>query len=111
MNIVGEGLPTNIGNQIRTRQKIYGSINRTTEEILYLNILDKILNTGDYRNTRNAKTYSIFGEKLEFDLENGFPLLTTKQIFYRGIIEELLFFLKGQTNTIVFEPIEEPQTG
>jgi len=37
MNIVGEGLPTNIGNQIRTRQKIYGSINRTTEEILYLN--------------------------------------------------------------------------
>ena len=37
MNIVGEGLPTSIGNQIRTRQKIYGSINRTTEEILYLN--------------------------------------------------------------------------
>jgi hypothetical protein len=37
MNIVGEGLPTSIANQIETRQKIYGSINRTTEEILYLN--------------------------------------------------------------------------
>jgi hypothetical protein len=37
MNIVGEGLPKEIGNQIRTRQRIYGSINRTTEETLYLN--------------------------------------------------------------------------
>ena len=37
MNIVGEGLPESIGEQIRKRQEIYGSINRTTEELLYLN--------------------------------------------------------------------------
>lgn len=69
------------------------------EEDAYLDLLQKILNEGDFRMTRNAKTYSIFGEKLVFDLKNGFPLLTTKQMFVRGIIEELLFFLRGDTNT------------
>jgi dihydrofolate reductase/thymidylate synthase len=73
------------------------------QEIKYLNMLDKILTKGDLRETRNAKTYSIFGEKLEFDLSKGFPLLTTKQVFFRGIVEELLFFLRGDTNTKVLE--------
>lgn len=73
------------------------------EELKYLDMLDRILNTGTYRKTRNAKTYSVFGEKLEFDLDNGFPLLTTKKMFYRGIIEELLFFLRGETDTKILE--------
>lgn len=69
------------------------------EEIQYLNIAKKILEKGHYRMTRNAYTYSLFGERLEFDLSNGFPLLTTKKMFTRGIFEELLFFLRGDTNT------------
>lgn len=69
------------------------------EEFEYLQLLDKILTTGEYRKTRNANTYSIFGEKLVFDMKNGFPLLTSKEMFHRGILEELLFFLRGDTNT------------
>ncbi len=73
------------------------------EELQYLSLLNKILSIGDYRETRNAKTYSIFGEKLEFDMDNGFPLLTTKKMFCRGILEELLFFLRGDTNSKLLE--------
>ena len=69
------------------------------EELAYLNMLDNIITNGDYRQTRNAKTYSVFGERLIFDLANGFPLLTTKKVFHRGIFEELLFFIRGDTNT------------
>src|SRR5579872_1023456 len=77
--------------------KTYSYVNH--EEMNYLNLLNKIITKGDYRETRNARTYSIFGEKLVFDLDNGFPLLTTKKMFYRGIFEELLFFLRGDTDT------------
>jgi dihydrofolate reductase/thymidylate synthase len=70
-----------------------------SEENQYLNIgLDIIIN-GDHRKTRNAETYSLFGKSIVFDLKNGFPLLTTKKMFCRGIFEELLFFLRGETNT------------
>lgn len=69
-------------------------------ETQYLNLLSKILDQDkDGRDTRNAPTYSIFGNHLTFDLRNGFPLLTTKKMFWRGIVEELLFFLKGDTNS------------
>lgn len=73
------------------------------EEIQYINLIQKILSEGDYRETRNAKTYSIFGEKLVFDLDNGIPILTSKKMFTRGIIEELLFMLNGYTNTKILE--------
>ena len=73
------------------------------EEDQYLQMLEKILSEGDYRETRNAKTYSIFGERLEFDMANGFPLLTTKQVFFRGIAEETLLFLRGNTDTKLLE--------
>jgi len=73
------------------------------EEVAYLDMLERIITQGSFRQTRNAKTYSVFGEKLEFDLANGFPLLTTKKMFYKGIFEELLFFLRGDTNTKLLE--------
>jgi thymidylate synthase/dihydrofolate reductase len=72
------------------------------QELQYLHLLRKTI-VGHHRQTRNAKTYSIFSEKLSFDLSKGFPLLTTKKVFLRGIFEELLFFIRGQTDSKILE--------
>ena len=72
------------------------------QELQYLNLLKKTM-IGQHRQTRNAKTFSIFSENLSFDLTKGFPLLTTKKVFLRGIFEELLFFIRGQTNSKLLE--------
>lgn len=72
------------------------------QEMQYLHLLKKTL-VGNQRQTRNAETISIFSEKLSFDLTKGFPLLTTKKVFARGIFEELMFFLRGQTDSKILE--------
>lgn len=65
----------------------------------YLNLLNKILNEGEEREGRNGNTKSVFGERLEFSIrKDGFPLLTTKKMFWKGIVEELLWFLRGSTD-------------
>ena len=69
----------------------------------YLNLLEEILQEGDYRKGRNGGTSSLFGKTLTFNLKDEFPLLTTKRVFFRGVVEELLFFLRGQTNTKILE--------
>ena len=68
-------------------------------EIKYLKVLYKVLNYGNNRDTRNSQTISKFSKVLSWDLNDGFPLLTTKKMFWRGIVEELLFFISGDTNT------------
>lgn len=73
------------------------------EELQYLKLLDKCLTKGDKRFTRNGITYSLFSDSLKFDLKKGFPLLTTKKVFMRGIFEELMFFLRGQTDSKILE--------
>lgn len=66
----------------------------------YLGLIKKVLGRGDCRQTRNAKTLSIFGECLEFDMSGGlFPLFTCRRVFLRGIFEELMWIIRGQTNT------------
>jgi thymidylate synthase len=72
-------------------------------EYQYLDLLDDCLKHGNVRQTRNAVTHSMFNKTISFDLQNGFPLLTTKKVFMRGIFEELLFFLKGQTDSKLLE--------
>lgn len=69
----------------------------------YLNLCKKILEEGDLRDTRNAKTLSIFGEQLRFNLREGFPLLTTKKMFTKGIITELIWFLNGKTDNRILK--------
>ena len=64
----------------------------------YLALLKKIINEGEERHGRNGKTMSLFAERLEFDLKSDFPLLTTKRVFWRGVVEELLWFLRGSTD-------------
>lgn len=65
----------------------------------YLNFLDKVLTKGVERSDRTGVgTKSIFGHQMRFDLENSFPLLTTKKLHIKSIIHELLWFLQGNTN-------------
>lgn len=65
----------------------------------YLDLLQNILDNGQHYGDR-TKTgrISLFGTQLRFDLTKGFPLVTTKKVFTRGIIEELLWFLRGSEN-------------
>ncbi|ACD82170.1 Thymidylate synthase [Methylacidiphilum infernorum V4] len=66
---------------------------------LYLQLLEKVLNFGIPKKDRTGiGTYSLFGEQLKFDLTLGFPLLTTKKLYWKAIVYELLWFLKGDTN-------------
>ncbi len=67
--------------------------------IQYLELLSRILNTGAIRGDRTGTgTRSIFGAQLRFDLAQGFPLVTTRKVFFKGIVQELLWFLAGDTN-------------
>jgi len=70
-----------------------------TAEQQYLNLIDEIIDKGNERETRNATVLSLFGKELKFDVSKTFPLLTTKKMFLRGIVEELLFFIRGDTDT------------
>lgn len=89
---------------IRTRERKntilfhYTSIGRKDMEYQYLNILNVLMNKNKFRETRNQKTISKFSTIMKYDLEFGFPLLTTKKMFFRGIVEELLFFIRGDTD-------------
>lgn len=65
----------------------------------YLDLLREIRDHGIQREDRTGVgTYSLFGRQLRFDLDDGFPLLTTKKVHVRSVIHELLWFLKGDSN-------------
>jgi thymidylate synthase len=71
------------------------------EEYQYLDLLADILKNGKYKpvfNNPHVKIKSVFGRQMRFDLSKGFPLLTTKKVFMRGVIEELLWFIRGESN-------------
>ncbi len=75
-----------------------GIINHNIE-MQYLSTLYDIINSGRQRETRNGITQSKFMKTLTCDLADGFPLLTTKKMFWKGIVEELLFFIRGDTDS------------
>lgn len=69
-------------------------------EYQYLDLLKEILKTGDRKVDQGTDdaSYSLFGKQLRFDLADGFPLLTTKKVFWKGVLHELYWFVSGQSN-------------
>lgn len=69
-------------------------------EYQYLDLLQDILNNGEEQVDRGTgvKTYSVFGRQIRFDLTKDFPLLTTKKVYWKGVLHELYWFLSGQSN-------------
>ena len=66
----------------------------------YLDLLREIRDHGAVRTDRTGTgTRSLFGRQLRFDLKDGFPLLTTKKVHFKSVANELIWFLKGDTNT------------
>lgn len=70
------------------------------EEYQYLDLIRRIINQGNVKGDRTGTgVRSLFGAQMRFSLRDGiFPLLTTKKVFYRGIAEELFWFINGSTN-------------
>ena len=64
----------------------------------YFNLAKEIIYSGENRDTRAGKVKSLFGRTIRFDLKKGLPMLTTKKMFSKGCIHELLWFLKADTN-------------
>ena len=67
----------------------------------YLNLLKDTLADGETKTTRNGNVISVFGCMINFkNISGSFPLITSKRMFFRGIVEELLWFLRGSTNAL-----------
>lgn len=66
----------------------------------YLDLMRELLKKGDRQVDKGTgvKTYSLFGRQIRFDLSKGFPLLTTKKVYWNGVLQELYWFMSGQSN-------------
>jgi len=74
------------------------------EEKQYIDLLSKVMSKGEMKNNRTGvPTKSIFGAQMRFSLKEHFPLFTTKKMFWKGIVEELLWMIRGETNSKLLE--------
>lgn len=89
------------GEYIELRTTVYERCGPNLEEQQYLDMVKRIIETGYLRGDRTGTgTLSLFGNMMRFSLRGGrIPLLTTKRVFWRGVVEELLWMLKGKTDS------------
>ena len=64
----------------------------------YQDLLQDILDNGTVKKTRNGGTISVFGRQIRYNMQEGFPLLTSKKMAFKQIVTELLWFFRGETN-------------
>ena len=83
----------------RVQNPIINSIFSMEGEYGYLKILKRIVHSGAKRTTRNSMTRSIFGVKMDFDISKSFPLITTKKMYLKGVLKELIWFIQANTNS------------
>jgi len=99
---VGVSNPTNgvSDNSAALKEGGRREVGEEHEEQQYLQLIRKIIQTGNKKGDRTGTgTLSLFGAQMRFSLRDGsFPLLTTKKVFYRGIAEELFWFIRGSTS-------------
>jgi dihydrofolate reductase / thymidylate synthase len=78
------------------------AVNTRHEECQYLDLIREVMDLGDVKEDRTGTgTLSLFGRAMRFNLRETFPLLTTKRVFWRGVAEELLWFISGCTDARV----------
>src|SRR5438046_136009 len=75
-------------------------MNHKHPEYQYLHLLQDVLKNGNRKVDRgtNVVLYSVFGRQTRYDLSQGFPLLTTKKVYWKGVLHELYWFMSGQSN-------------
>ena len=97
--IVENNVPFDICEFVPPATRPFGLPTFSHEEYQYLSLIDKIITTGIRQDDRTGVgTVNLFGAMMRFDLKESFPLLTTKRVFWKGVVEELLWFVKGDTN-------------
>lgn len=96
-DMVGRGIEIKPGYACATVWEYNGGYDNNVDE-QYLGLVNEIIENGEVKETRAGKTRSLFGKQLRFNLKDGLPMLTTKKMFSKGVIHELLWFIKGDTN-------------
>jgi hypothetical protein len=86
-------------------KEVWGERSRTHEEFQYLDLIREVMERGRRRMDRTGVgTLAIFGARMRFGLRDGvIPVLTTKRVFWRGVAEELLWFISGSTSARVLQ--------
>lgn len=82
---------------------VSGDFDEVHDEDAYLNLVRKIRSTGLEKVARNDTVQSIFGYQLRFDLSKGYPLYTVKRCYPKSIFEELMWFIRGQTDVTILQ--------
>lgn len=83
------------------------------DEYQYLNLCRKVINEGVFKEDRTSYfnlisevgTKSIFGAQMRFNLRESFPILTTKSVFWKGVVHELLWIIRGSTDTKILSDV------
>ena len=96
-DMVGRVIEIKPGYACATVWEYNGGYNNDVDE-QYLDLVNEIIENGEVKDTRAGRTRSLFGKQLRFNLKEGLPMLTTKKMFSKGVIHELLWFLNGDTN-------------